>query len=210
LEESPLDELYNLLYSVCMSLDYILLGLLQTPRSGYELKAEFDAGVANFWPAELSQIYVTLKRLTKRGWLTNRVEPSDRGPDKRVYHRTTAGRRALCGWLTSEPQLGDERFSYLAQVYFLYELDDLQATLSFLEKLRQRFARRLDALRAIERAAESSPDYPDRYPSEDFHQLLTLHLGLKTAAVRLAWCDDSIRHVRARLNREDGSDARHS
>ena len=57
-----------------MSLEHILLGLLRSPKSGYELKAEFDVGVANFWPAELSQIYVTLKRLTKRGWST--IEPS--------------------------------------------------------------------------------------------------------------------------------------
>ena len=92
-----------------MSLENILLGLLRSPKSGYELKDEFDAGVANFWPAELSQIYVTLKRLTKRGWLANRVEPSGKGPDRRVYRRTADGRRALRAWLAGEPQIGDER-----------------------------------------------------------------------------------------------------
>jgi DNA-binding PadR family transcriptional regulator len=190
-----------------MSLEFILLGLLRTPRSGYDLKAEFDVGVAHFWPAELSQIYVTLKRLTERGWLRNHVEPSDKGPDKRVYQRTPAGRRALHDWLAGDPQIGDERFSYLAQVYFLYELDDLAVSLAFLQKLRERLARRLDALRAIERAVETSPDDLDRFSVEDFHQLLTLQLGVKTGAARLAWCEESIRRVRKRLSREETNDA---
>jgi DNA-binding PadR family transcriptional regulator len=194
-----------------MSLEYILLGLLRTPRSGYQLKAEFDAGVANFWPAELSQIYVTLKRLTERGWLAARVEPSDKGPDRRVYHRTAAGRRALCAWLAGEPQIGDERYSYVAQVYFLEELGDLEATLAFLAKLRERLARRLDALRAIDRAgAEATPAYPDRLPLDEFHQQLTLQLGLEVGAARLSWCDASICRVQARLTRKENTRAHDS
>src|SRR5262245_10851520 len=196
----PLDYLYNELYSKVMSLECIMLGLLGTPKSGYQLKAELDAGVAYFWPAELSQIYVTLKRLKERGWLRDRVEPSDKGPDRRVYTRTPAGRRALCAWLAGEPQVGDERFSYLAQVYFLDELGDLGATLTFLTKLREHLARRLEALRATERAwAEGSPGYADQLPLEEFHPQLTLQLGLQVGAARLSWCEASIRRVQARL-----------
>lgn len=191
-----------------MSLEYILLGLLRTQKSGYELKAEFDAGVANFWPAELSQIYVTLKRLTKRGWLGDRVEPSSKGPDRRVYKRTAAGRRGLREWLAAEPQIGDERYSYIAQVYFLEEFGDLKATLAFLAKLREHLARRLDALRAIDRAgAEATPAYPDRLPLDEFHQQLTLQLGLDIGTARLAWCDASMRRVKARLARKEDAHA---
>jgi len=187
-----------------MSLEYILLGLLRKPRSGYELKDEFDAGVANFWPAELSQIYVTLKRLTERGWLADRVEPSDKGPDRRVYRLTAAGRRALREWLSGEPQIGDERFSYLAQVFFLDELGDLKATLGFLVKLRERLSRRLDALRAIDRAgAEATPAYPNQLPLDEFHQHLTLKLGLDVGVARLAWCEAAIDRVKARLKRKE-------
>jgi len=194
-----------------MSLEYILLGLLRTPRSGYDLKAEFDAGVAYFWPAELSQIYVTLKRLTQRGLLTDRVEPSERGPSRRVYHRTAAGRRALGAWLAGEPAIGDERFGYLAQLYFLEDLGDLQATLAFLTKLRERLAGRLDALRAIDRSgADARPEYPDGLPLDEFHQQMTLQFGLEVGAVRLAWCEASIRRVKARLAREKNSHARDS
>jgi DNA-binding PadR family transcriptional regulator len=167
------------------------------------LKDEFNAGIANFWPAELSQIYVTLKRLTKRGWLADRVEPSGKGPERRVYRRTAAGHRELRAWLAGEPQIGDERYSYIAQVYFLEEFGDLNATLVFLAKLRASLVQRLDGLRAIDRAgAEATPAYPDLLPLDEFHQQLTLQLGLDVGAARLAWCDASIRRVKARLARK--------
>jgi DNA-binding PadR family transcriptional regulator len=192
-----------------VSLEYILLGLLRKPRSGYGLKALFDQGIAHFWPAELSQIYVNLKRMTARGWLRDRVEPSERGPDRRVYTRTEAGCRALREWLAGEPQIGDERFSYLAQLFLLDELADLNATLAFLLRLRERLAQRQAALRAVEHAwREQEPGYPDALPLDQFHQQLTLDLGLHTAAARLTWCDEAVRRIQVRLEQEGDPAAR--
>ena len=68
-----------------MNLDSILLAMLTEPATGYELKTAFDQSASHFWPAELSQIYRTLKRLEEAGRLKSRSEPSDRGPDRRVY-----------------------------------------------------------------------------------------------------------------------------
>jgi hypothetical protein len=117
----------------------------------------------------------------------------------------------LAAWLAGEPQIGDERFSYIAQVYFLEELGDLEATSAFLAKLRERLARRLDALNAIDRAgAAATPAYPDRLPLDEFHQQMTLQLGLEVGAARLAWCDASIRRVQVRLTRKENSRAHNS
>ena len=76
-----------------MTLDHILLGLLREPQSGYELKAAFDLSLNYFWPAELSQIYRNLKRLEADGAVTSRSAPSEKGPERRVYSLTPAGRR---------------------------------------------------------------------------------------------------------------------
>ncbi len=191
-----------------MSLNYLLLGLLGTPRSGYELSAEFEAGVGHFWSAELSQIYRTLKALRRDGWVRDHLEGSDKGPDRRVYRRTAAGTRALRKWLTDDPQFGDERCAWLAQVYFLNELPDARHALRALVQLREQLVVRLDALRAIEKAwAEQSPEYPDRLPPEDFFPQLTLQLGLRVAEARLTWCVESIRRVRSRLKVGGASDA---
>lgn len=126
---------------VLVSLDHILLGLLRQPASGYDLKAILDQGIGHFWAAELSQIYPTLKRLEKKRWLRSRPAPARRGPGRRVYEITPVGRRALREWLASGPQVGDERFAYLAQTYLMDELGDLNQSLRFFTQLATAWAR---------------------------------------------------------------------
>ena len=47
-------------------LKFTLLGFLNyTPMTGYELEGWVNASTGNFWHAELSQIYKTLKQLEK-------------------------------------------------------------------------------------------------------------------------------------------------
>ncbi len=183
-----------------MSLDHILLGLLRQPASGYDLKAVFDQGMAHFWAAELSQIYPTLKRLEKRRWLRSRAAASKRGHGRRVYETTPAGRRALRQWLAAGPQIGDERFAYLAQIYLMDELGDLRQTLKFFSILRDSVSHKLESLRQLERRwTEEDPRYPHALPLPDFHVHLTLRVGLLTLASKLKWCDESIRRIRDRI-----------
>src|SRR5690242_15423023 len=162
-----------------MNLEFILLGLLRRPGSGYDLKKFLDEGIGYFWAAELSQIYPTLTRLEKRGWVRGRAAPSKRGSGRRVYAITPSGRRALKEWLRSDPQFGDERFAYLAQVYFMDELKDLGQTIRFFGRMRDHFASKLEVLRTLDRRwAEGDPRYPDDLPTADLHIQLTLRKGL--------------------------------
>lgn len=186
-----------------MSLDRILLGLLREPASGYDLKKVFDERIGYFWAAELSQIYPTLQRLEKKGWLRSRPADSKRGRGRFLYETTPAGGRALREWLASGPQVGDDRFAYLAQLYLMNELGDLNQTVQFLTRLRDRFARKWEALRAIDRHwGECDPRYPDDLPLDEFHVQLTLRKGLLSLAAHVKWCDESIRRLRARLAKE--------
>jgi len=186
-----------------MSLDHILLGLLRQPGSGYDLKKVFDERIGYFWAAELSQIYPTLQRLERRRWIRGRNAPSKRGSGRRVYEITPSGRRALREWLRGEPQFGDERFSFLAQVYFMDELGDLGLTVKFFRRMRDHFASKLEALRAIERQwAESDPNYPDVLAAEELHLQLALRKGLLSLEAHVAWCDEAIRRLGARLHEQ--------
>ena len=108
-----------------MSLEHILLSLLDQPASGYDLKREFEAGAATFWPAQLSQVYPTLKRLEARGLLESKSQSSNKGPERRTYVRTETGRQELERWLRSSPQVGRERFAYLGQLSAMGLLGDL-------------------------------------------------------------------------------------
>jgi PadR family transcriptional regulator AphA len=182
-----------------MSLEYILLGLLREPASGFDLKKVFDDRIGYFWSAELSQIYPTLGRLEKRGWLRSRDAAAKRGRGRRVWEVTPSGRRALTHWLAGEPAIGDERFAYLAQVYLMDELNDLGKTLRFFLRLRDHFAQKLESLRRLERSwKEADSRYPDALPLPDFHVQLTLRKGLSALNAHVEWCDECIARLRTR------------
>ena len=183
-----------------MSLEYILLGLLREPGSGYDLKKVFDERIGYFWAAELSQIYPTLERMERRRWIRGRRAASKRGSGRRVYAITPSGRRALREWLRGGPQFGDERISFLAQVYFMDELGDLRSTLQFFRRMREHFATKLDALRDLERQwAEADPHYPDVLSNTELHLQLALRKGLLSLDAHVAWCDEAIRRLSARI-----------
>lgn len=183
-----------------MSLDRILLGLLREPASGYDLKALFESGIDFFWPAELSQIYRTLRRLESEGLLRSTQQPSARGPSRRVYSLTAAGRRELQEWLRREPVFDDERYSYVAQLFFMAELDDLEHTLAFLEQLREKRAAQVDGFRRVEEEVFRSTDESlDEASDEELHRHLTLRAGLLTSSARLQWCDEAIALLRRRI-----------
>ena len=183
-----------------MSLDHILLGLLREPASGYDLKDAFNESVAHFWSAELSQIYPTLKRLEERGLLRSRLEPSPRGPDRRVYTLTGEGRAELRRWVRGGPTVGVERFAYLAQLYFMSAVGDLRETRAFLVDLRDHLAGRLAELRKIERKIFAAHgDRPERYSDDGFHRFATLRMGIDSIGAKVTWCDLTLTAVDRRL-----------
>ncbi len=183
-----------------MSLDHLLLGMLKEPASGYDLKRAFGQTQRHFWDAELSQIYPALQRLERRGLLSSTREASARGPGRRVYRRTAAGTRELKTWLRSEPVITQPRFAFLGQLVFHDELRDFRRTRAFLERLRAAFATRLEELCRIEAMWSSgSSGWPDALPDEDLHGHIALRLGITRMESAIAWCDESICRVDARL-----------
>jgi len=185
-----------------MALEHVLLGMLRTPASGYDLKAEFAASISHFWAAELSQIYPTLQRLEKRGLLTSKSEPSGRGPRRKVYALTRAGRAELRAWLQQSPKVNVERLEWLAQVWFMDELEDPKRSLAFLGALRSELAFEVAALEKIEQQWRAEdPRYPDQLPDHEFYPQLTLALGLKKGRARVEWADECIARIKTRVRR---------
>lgn len=193
-----------------MSLDHVLLGMLNKPASGYDLKQQFEKSARHFWFAELSQIYPTLKKLEQRGLLRSRRVPSSRGPERRVFETTAAGSDELERWLLSDPLIPKERISYLAQLFFMGELEDLSASERFMERLRGSMATRLAVLEAIEAEWMGAIGIDDTALAveggalteiEDdrvFHMYTTLRMGIHSLRSRVAWCDETLTAIRAR------------
>jgi DNA-binding PadR family transcriptional regulator len=186
-----------------MSLEHILLGMLHRPASGYDLKVEFDQGAKYFWSAELSQIYPTLEKMERSGWLKSKREPSPRGPARRVYRRTPRGTRELQRWLAGEPIMGTERFAYIAQLVFLGEVADLQVSEKFLKQLRERlfaFQQLLEG--AEEDLRRQHPHFPDDLDDENFHGLMSVRIGIHSLRAKVAACDDNLALIRSRAAKE--------
>ena len=181
-----------------MSLPHVLLGMLDEPASGYDLKQKFEHSVRHFWYAELSQIYPALSKLEKGGLLKSKMAPSNKGPNRKIYTRTANGKKALHDWLAEGPNCRTERLSYLTQVFFLDGIS-MKKGIVFMEELKADFAARLKELQTIEEHwSESDPRYPDDLPDEEFFKQLTLRSGLLKYQVMIDWCSECLTRMHAR------------
>jgi PadR family transcriptional regulator, regulatory protein AphA len=187
-----------------VSLEHILLGLLRTPASGYDLRAAFQQSVRHIWSAELSQIYPALDRMTRRGWLRRTQAPSKRGPPRRLYSITAEGRKELRRWLDCGPIMGTERFAYLAQLYFMDELGDPAKSLRFITRLREALAAWRQQLKTIDTEFLRSSRGLGGFSDEELHQYLTLRMGMHALSAKMAWCDESLQRLRRRTKRTRG------
>jgi len=100
----------------------VILGLLsEKPSTGYDLARAIDEEVAPLWRAEISQIYPTLARLRRAGFVLLRVLGPQRGPRRNLYRITAAGRRELRRWIGEPcppPRWKDEGLARLAFLEF--------------------------------------------------------------------------------------------
>jgi PadR family transcriptional regulator AphA len=187
-----------------MALDHILLGLLRESSTGYDLKKMFDSSLAHFWAVEQSQIYTTLARLEKEGLVRSTRQPSDRGPQRRVYSLTPAGHAELRRWLTEGPEIADLRFPYLAQVFMLDEFGDLGEAITFLIKLREEFRHRLAALKSLDKTLRASwPGYPNDVSPDGMFRVMTLRFGFRRIETTLRWIDECLAKTRESQRRLD-------
>ena len=79
-----------------MGLQHGILGFLNYgPCSGYELAKAFHSSVQFFWPAQTSQIYLTLGKLEHAGLVAHETVIQNGKPNKNVYSILPAGRAEL-------------------------------------------------------------------------------------------------------------------
>ena len=182
-----------------MSLDHILLGMLRQPSTGYELGRQFSERAQHFWFAERSQIYPALKRMRDRGWLEGWEEPSERGPTRKVYETTAEGREHLVEWLRDGPHIGNVRLGFVAQTFFLGELDDYPESLSQVRKMRATWESKLAPLEFTQRMMREEHGEDSELDRELFHAHAALRMGLHSLRARIAWCDETIERMEKRI-----------
>jgi DNA-binding PadR family transcriptional regulator len=89
-----------------MALKFGILGLLaEQPLHAYSVKARFEELLGGSWEVNIGQVYTTLQRLERDGFVEPAEPRGDRG--RLPYRLTEVGRKALEAWLIepeSEPQ----------------------------------------------------------------------------------------------------------
>ena len=85
-----------------MSTPHVLLGLLVAgPRHGYDLKRLHDERLPQAKPLAFGQVYATLGRLERDGFVEQAGQDREAGPDRTSYALTDAGRARLDDWLAT-------------------------------------------------------------------------------------------------------------
>jgi DNA-binding PadR family transcriptional regulator len=75
----------------------LLALLLEGPKYGYQLRAEFEMATGGSWPLNIGQVYTTLQRLERDGMVVG-LEPVD---GQRRYQLTALGFADLDRWLAT-------------------------------------------------------------------------------------------------------------
>lgn len=172
-----------------MSLRHALLGLLNYgSASGYDLLHTFNTSLANAWPANQSQVYGELGRLTDAGLLEVRAEGL-RG--RKEYSITDAGRAELEHWLADTEPNRVHRSEPLLRVFFLGALSHAQAV-DYLREEAELADRRQEGFRKVEATTDWEAD--DRA----VYGRLALEYGLRLMAMQKEWSAWAIGYLNGR------------
>lgn len=178
-----------------MSLDYAILGFLNyRPYSGYDLKKFFDTSVRHFWPADQSQIYKTLTRMSEKGWVKIKVIPQEARPDRKEYSITKTGRDELRKWLTTPLPPEENRSADMIQVFFAAQLSD-EDILGMFERVAMLMRAGLEQYAQVSRNIEDYSEYTNS-PREFFFWMLTLDVGVNNLRSSLAFIENLIKRIR--------------
>jgi DNA-binding PadR family transcriptional regulator len=176
------------------SLELALLGLIaeQHEASGYDLVQLFRLSMVHYWHAHPGQIYPTLERMERDGWIAGREIVQRGRPNKRVYSITPQGRATLIEWLQSPYEPFKMKSPPLLRSRFLGYLGADGAREKFLEA-RAAMATYLELLRGYDKAfADRGGAYGD---VNTMFVYFTLNRGIQFAQQEMAFCDWAISEI---------------
>lgn len=177
-----------------MSLEHALLGFLQyKPLSGYDMKKTFDSTVNHFWPADQSQIYRTLNKLTAEQLIDMKLVVQTDKPNSKIYSITEKGKEEFLNWLESPISMAVPRIPLLVKIYFAAQLSD-DVIISILEKVSNQIHDRIDSMEKVNRAVFIADTEP--LTSRDlFFKGLTYDYGLMVNNAILNWVEKVIEQI---------------
>lgn len=166
---------------------FAILGMLMSgPRSGYDLKKDFEEQISHFWNESLGQIYPTLRRLYDEKLVSVRITRRAGRPERKVYRITKRGEEVFREWLRQPAQPIRWRNELLLKVFFGTELEPADV-LCHVEQLE---AAQAEVQALYEHLAEEI-ERRDATPKRRMYWRLALASGRHINKARLAWCREA-------------------
>ena len=167
-----------------MSVPHTLLGLLEiAPRHGYDLKRAYDTSFGHDRPLKAGQVYATLGRLERDGFVVVAGTGRDGGPDRTTYAVTGEGVTDLNRWYDAP----EGPAAYLQPVLFAKVVLALQSGRDAAALLEAQRGQHLAVMRELTAAKAGA----------DLGRVLALDFALFHLEADLRWLE----HTTARLDR---------
>lgn len=167
--------------------DGLLVLLSEAPKHGYQLATELAVRTAGQWTLNTGQVYTTLDRLARDGFVEPVEAPMREGDAaertaaegrRRLWRTTDLGSERAVKWLDSAPAQTHERDELVLRVLLVAAVDPV-AAIDVVEQQRRDLVGRLQVLRRDQRDAAAEP--------------LAARMATDAAAIRLeaqvAWLD---------------------
>ncbi|WP_139980019.1 PadR family transcriptional regulator [Nocardioides litoris] len=167
-----------------MALEHaLLISLREQPASGLELTRRFERSIGFFWSATHQQVYRTLGRMERDGWVAAEEAAQAGRPPKKVYAVSPLGSDALADWL-AQPTAPAGLRSELALKLRGASYGDRAAVLDGVRATRADHATRLGHYRQLQ-----DRDYPDpsALSGQDLDHYLVLRGGILMEETWVTW-----------------------
>jgi DNA-binding PadR family transcriptional regulator len=179
-------------------LAHTILGVLMAaPAHGYAIKKQLAAALPDGSALNDGQLYPTLARMERNGWIRKQIVEQPRHPSRHQYRLTPAGKRQFFDWLTGEggvaPGLEYFRRSDFLQrcAFFRYLADgELAAQVKAERDAVERSLARLEPL-ALQIADGDADPY----------RRMVVEYGIRVQRLRRRWLDELLARPAARPRR---------
>ncbi len=170
-----------------MSLAFGILGFLNyKSMSGYDLVKAFESSLEFFWHAQNSHIYLELKKLEKKGYISGETVIQSERPNKKIFSITDVGRKEFMNWLAKgdEEDVTHFKSSFLMKMFFSGNMSPAQS----IDMLRQFKADCENYLKKMDSIPESIEKYgTDKESYQTIYWQFTADFGYSFIKTCIEW-----------------------
>lgn len=178
-----------------MSLSFGILGLLNYgPMSGYDISKAFESSLRFFWHAQNSHIYLELKKLEKKGYISGETVIQTDRPNKKIFSITETGKKEFMNWLVEGAGEDATHFksAFLMKVFFGGNMPPAQSA-AMLRKFKEDCETYLEKMGSTPESIENYGSNKENY--QTIYWQFTVDFGYGFIKNCIEWADRCIQKL---------------